>query len=184
MMTYWGRAYGFFDRGEHVVLFRQLMRFAVIEDESIEALEEREEILQSNVQPEVHGVGGDKFRALHLGENMMLQRGGDVGQEHERGALVQLGQGRSEGFKHAELGQQRAAIVHVGLVFARPVKGFAWKHLEPGQINAMALVELQIFFREVIADDADEFDGTEKAGGDSGVAGRAAERRDFRRLAS
>jgi hypothetical protein len=55
------------------------------------------------------------------------------------------------------------------------VKGFAGKNLKAFEIDAMAFVKLDVVFGKIVADHSDEFDGTEKAGGDRGVTGGTAE---------
>jgi len=88
---------------------------------------------------------------------------------------MRLRKRRSESLKDTKLGQQRPAIVHVDFVFAGPVKRFAGKNLQAFEINVMALVKLEVTFWKIVADDSDEFDWTEKAGGNRGVAGRTAQ---------
>ena len=56
------------------------MGFALVEDKSVDALEQREQVFQSNVEPKVHGVCNDEFRLLHLVQHMGLQGGSDVSQ--------------------------------------------------------------------------------------------------------
>ena len=54
------------DGAEHVVVFGEHVSFAVIENEGVEMRQELEKIGQGDVEPEVHGIGSDKFWALHL----------------------------------------------------------------------------------------------------------------------
>src|SRR5215510_13950684 len=75
----------FFDGGEDVVFLRQLMRFAVVENEAVHSLEKLEQIGQRYVEPEVHGIGDDEFGASHLVEDVALERGGNVCEQDERG---------------------------------------------------------------------------------------------------
>ncbi|SRR6266704_163489 len=106
---------------------------------------------------------------------MELKRGSDVGQENEGRGLVGLGQGRGEGFENAKLGEERATVVHVDLVLAGPMEGFAGQNLEAFEVNAMAVIELDVSPGKIVADNANEFDGTEETGSHGGMAGGAAE---------
>lgn len=85
------------------------------------------------------------------------------------------GEVRGKAFEDAELGGECAAVVHVDLVFAGPVEGLAFEDLEAFEIDFVFFVEVQVFAWEVAADNANHFDGSKKAGGNSGVAGAAAE---------
>lgn len=107
---------------------------------------------------------------------MELQGGGDIGQE-DKGDIDAIGRkARGESFKDAEFGDERAAIIHIDFVFAGPVEGFAGDDLETFEVDLMFAIEADIIFWEIVADNPDELDGGEKAGGDSGVAGGAAEK--------
>src|SRR5258705_476035 len=88
---------------------------------------------------------------------------------------MRLWQYGSESLKDAEFGQQRAAIVHIHFVFAGPMECFAWKNLEALEVDAMAFVKLDVTLGKIIADDSDELNWTEKAGGNGGVTGRTAQ---------
>ena len=162
-------------RGEDVVLLRELVGFAVVEDKAVDALDEVHEVFQGDVQPEVHRVGDDEPGFVHLVEDVVLERRGDVGEEDEGRLLVLLGKVRGELLEHAQLGGERAAVVHVDLVFAGPVEGLARLDLEARQVDAVLLVERDILLGEILADHAHEVDRGEEAGRDGGVAGRAAE---------
>src|ERR1043166_1282828 len=161
--------------GEEVRVIGQLLGFALVEDKSMNALEEAEQVLKGDVEPEVHGVGDDELGLLHLVEHMHLQRGRDIGEEDERGGLERVGQMRGETFKHAQLSGEGAAVVHVQLVFAGPMEGFAGLDLESVKVDAMAAIELDVALGKVLPDDADELDGSEETGGDGGVTGGTAE---------
>src|SRR5256885_1677759 len=88
---------------------------------------------------------------------------------------MRLRQRGSKSFKHAKLGQQRPAIVHVDFVFAGPMKSFPGKNLQPFEVNAMALIKLNVTLRKIIADDSDKFDRAEKTGRNGSMAGRTAQ---------
>jgi hypothetical protein len=50
---------------------------------------------------------------------------------------MRAGQFRGERLEHAQFGQQRAAVVHVDLVFAGPVEGLARLDLQSRKVNAV-----------------------------------------------
>jgi hypothetical protein len=66
---------------------------------------------------------------------------------------MRLRQHGREGLEHAEFGQQRAAVVHVRLVFARPVKRFAGQNLQAFQVNFVPAIKLEVFLGKILADD-------------------------------
>jgi hypothetical protein len=51
------------------------------------------------------------------------------------------------------------------------MKGFTGQDLEAFEINPVPLVELKVFLGEILANDSDELDRTEKAGSHRGVTG-------------
>jgi len=91
-----------------------------------------------------------------------LERRRDVREQDKFGVAVRGRQLRSERFEHAQLGGESAAVVHVQFIFAGPMKRFAGQLLQTLKINAVAVVELDVFLGEILADDADEFYGREK----------------------
>src|SRR5258707_428299 len=95
-----------------------------------------------DVEPQVHGVGYDEFGLGHLVEHVGLEGRGDVGQQDERRSLVGGGQMRRKVLEDSQLGQERAAVVHVRFVFAGPVKSLSRFDLESLAINLAPAVEL------------------------------------------
>ena len=59
---------------------RQLARFAVVEDQEVDARQERIEIGARRLDPQIHCVGHHETRALHLVQHVGLQRRRDVRQ--------------------------------------------------------------------------------------------------------
>ena len=144
--------------------------------------EKREEIGFCNLDPEIHGVGNDKFGALHLVEYMDLERRRNVGQQHIRQIPVGFRQRGIERLEHAQFREQRPAIVHVHLIFARPMEGLARQDLQAGQVNLMALIELEVLLGKVFTHHAHQAHGAEKARRHAGVTGGTAQQsRIFRR---
>ncbi len=88
---------------------------------------------------------------------------------------MSFGQCGVESFEHTQFRQQSPAVVHVRLIFARPVKSLAGEHLQAGQVDLVPLVELHISLGKVLADDPHELNRAEKTGRDGGMAGRTAE---------
>lgn len=105
----------------------------------------------------------------------MLQGRRDIGQEDERALAIGLRQARGERFEDAEFGFERPAIVHVHFVFAGPMESFAGSDLQAFEIDFVLFVERDVVLWEIFTDDADEFDGSEEARGDGGMAGGTAE---------
>src|SRR6185436_7354402 len=170
----WAKAMNLFQRGKYIVFFSQLVRFTVVQDKGVEPFQKLEQILQSDVQPKVHGVGSDEFGALHLVEDMMLQARSNICQEDKGGVLMGLRQSGSKRFKHPQFSNEGAPIVHVQFVLSGPMKGFAGQNLQAFEIDAMAFVKLQIALGKIVTNDADEIDRAKKARGHCGVAGRTA----------
>ena len=61
---------------------------------------------------------------------------------------------------------------------------FAGQDLQAGQVNLVPAVKLEVFFRKIVAHDADEFDRAEKARGHGGMAGRTAQQARIFRFGS
>ena len=183
MMTYFGPSlWIFFSAAKTLSSLVNWCASLSLSTKPSSALEQLQQIRQRDVQPQVHRVGHDEFRAAHLVEHVVLERGRDVRQQDERRVLVRLRQRGREGLEHAQLGQQRAAVVHVHLVFARPMKGFAGQNLQAFEVNFVPAIKLEVFLGKILADHADQFDRAEKARGDGGVAGRAAQQARVFRL--
>src|SRR2546421_12231782 len=105
---------------------------------------------------------------------MMLQRGRNVGQEHEWTLLVRFRQSRREGLEHTKFRRQRPAIIHVHFIFARPMKGLATRRLQSFKINAVTAIQLNVAPGEIVADDADQFDRRKKTCRYRRMTGRSA----------
>ena len=160
---------------DEVVFLGELLSFGFVEDEAVDATQEFQQIGQSDVEPKVHRVSDDEFGTAHLVEDVVLQRRRDVGQQDEWALAIGLRQARGERFEYAEFGLERAAIVHVQLIFAGPMECFAGRDLQTFEVDLVLFVERDVVLREIFTDDADEFDGREKARGDGGMTGGTAE---------
>jgi hypothetical protein len=102
---------------------------------------------------------------------MMLERRRDVRQEHIRRPFVELRQMRRELLEHAQFRQQRAAIVHVHFVFARPMECFSGLNLQPRQIHAVLAVQRDITLREIVSDHTHHAHGRKETGRHRGMTG-------------
>src|SRR5439155_572841 len=89
-------------------------------------------------------VGDDESGAAHLVEHLMLEGRRNIGQQHERRLAIRLGQIGGEGFKHAQLGRQRPAVVHIDFVLAGPMEGLSRRQLQSAKVDAMAAVKLDV----------------------------------------
>src|SRR5215831_6875544 len=89
---------------------------------------------------------------------------------------MSFGESRVERLEHAQFRQQRLAIVHIQLVFARPMESLAGQNLQTFQVNPMPFVELDVALREIVADNTDQLDRAEKTGRDRRMTGRAAKK--------
>ena len=68
----------------------------------------------------------------------------------------------------------RGAVVHVGVVFARPGEGFAFGALDAVQGHAVVFQHFQMALRVIVADDTYEMHGFgEIRGSQCGVGGRS-----------
>ena len=77
--------------------------------------------------------------------------------------------------EHVQLGRQRRALVHILAVAAGPEKRLALGVLQAREINLAAAKNGFVLGGEILADDGDQPDGREMAGGQSKIAGGAAE---------
>jgi hypothetical protein len=97
-------------------------------------------------------------------EHGVLDGGRHVREQHVGGRLVVAGKLGRPVLDHAEHGVQRAPVVHVHLVLARPVERLAVLHLlEALQAEAMLFVERDVLRRKIATDHADQLGGGEKA---------------------
>ena len=85
----------FFRRPDDVVLLGQLAGFAIVEHENVDPAKQFKQVFQRDIEPEIHRVGDDQFRMVHLVEHPVLQRRGNVGQQDKRRPLIGLRQFRS-----------------------------------------------------------------------------------------
>ena len=150
-------------------------RFAVVEDQQVHARQERIEIGARGFDPEIHRVGDDKTRPLHLIEHVGLQRGRDVRQQDEIGLAIRLRQVRSKMLEDIQRHRARLARVHVPGIFARPAESFPGHALHAFRVDLARFPEVEFRRRKIVADDADEFHRRKKARAERGVGSGAAE---------
>ena len=153
----------------------ELAGFAVVEDEHVHAFEQGEEVVFGDVDPEIHGVGDDEFRARHLVEDVALQTRADICQEDVRRGVVAGGERGREVLEDVQLDAAGFAGVQIPHVFAGPAEGFSGNGLETGEVDVAGFEILDVRGREVVADDADHLDRGEEARTDGSVGRGTAE---------
>jgi len=137
--------------------------------------EQTHEVFERDVQPQVHRVGHDEFSAAPSVEHVMLQGRRNVGQSTWR-FVCRRRAGCGVNFSNTPSSvKSGAAVVHVHLVFARPMKRLARRILQAPEVDPVLAVELKVSLREILAHDPDQVDRTEKARGHGRVTGRTAE---------
>ncbi len=129
-----------------------------------------------DIDPQIHRVGHGEHGAGDLVEHFHLQHRRAVGQEQEFAAAKVGREDRIEIAEHVEMDFERFAVVHVGLVFAGPAKGFAaFDDVQAGGVDAAGFEQLRVLGGPIFADDADELHGRKIAGRIGKKDGRAAE---------
>ena len=120
-------------------LLRHLARFAVVQNQKIDIGQKRIQIFSRGLNPEIHRVGHDKARLLHLFEDVGLQRRRDVREQREIGLAIRLRQRRLKIFEHVERDRARLTRVQVPSVFARPAKSFSFDALHAFSVDLLIL---------------------------------------------
>src|SRR6266480_3716570 len=123
---------------------------------------QRVEVWSRCLDPKVHRVSDDKTGALHLVENMRLQRRRDVGQQDEIGFAIRLRQYRFEIFEDVERNGACFARIQVPGVFAGPTESFSIRALHAFAVDLARFPKLKFRFGKVIAYDSDQSDWRKK----------------------
>src|SRR4029077_9197498 len=131
-------------------------RFAVVENEQINALKQRVEIPSGCLDPKIHRVSDYKTRALHLIEHMGLERWRDVSQQNKIGLTIRFRQYRLKIFEHVECDRARFPGVQVPRIFARPAESLSVRSLHAFAIDLVQPPKLKFRFRKVVAYDTDQ----------------------------
>ena len=158
-----------------VVLAGKQAGFAVVDEEEVPLLEGFEQGGAEIVDPVVHGVAAGEMDVAHLAAHAALQIGLDVTEEEIGLGAIALGQFGIEIGEDVEICAQRFAIVHIGRVLAGPEKRLAGDAIEAGEIDLARRQKIDVFLREILADDADDFDLRVIRGGEGDVGARSAE---------
>ncbi len=112
-----------------------------------------------------------RLHAVHLRAHAALQVGLDIAQKQVGRRAVRGGQFRIEIGEDVEVGAQGGAVVHIGRINARPEECLpAGNALEAFEIDLAGGEEIDVFLREIVADDGDDLDRREIAGGESNVS--------------
>src|ERR1700676_1279367 len=161
---------------QQIVFAGKLASLGVVDDQDVDVAQSFAELGVGALDPVVHGVQGDEFGlAFDLFKNVALQVGRDIGEEDVFGMTVFLGEFRFEVCENVEVGDQRGALVEILGIFTRPEKRFAGGAFEAFDVDGAAAENLRVDFSEIVADDSDQIDVREKAGGDGEVGGRTAQ---------
>ena len=167
-----------------VVLSGEEAGFGFVEDEEVDLLENLVEVILSDLDPEIHGVGNDElFLRRYLREELELIEGGHVGEDDELGVL-DLGRNLDlPVFQDVDGNVVGGAVVHVLMVFARPGEGGLVGLFKRGEVDAIVGKHVEMLLGEVMADDANEVGGGLLArslgSGEGGKGGAAAEKVRF-----
>ena len=155
--------------------FHQLARLALIEDQAINPLQEFQDCIPRDFEPQIHRIRHNELWFLHLTQHVHLQLRRDIGEENKGGIPILGWQGRIELFEYVERNGQRPPIVHVPFVFAGPAKRRPRRNFEPLKVDAVFPVQVEIGLWKIVTDNADEIHRCKEAGGNGRVAGGSAE---------
>ena len=162
-------------RGLHeVVVAGEHARFGVVDEQDVEALENFEQRGAMVLDPVVHGVAGDELDVGHGFADAALQDGIDVGEEEEFGVGVGGGNFGLEGGEDVELGVVGLGFVEVFEIGAFPEEAFAGGVLDAARVDFARVEDGFLLGAEVLADDGDDANIGEEAGGKREVGGCAA----------
>jgi hypothetical protein len=146
-------------RPAHVVDARELPRLLVVDDEQVDAREQRFERTARLGDPVIHRVEPDEPCAAELVEHALLERRIDVAEEDVRRRSDRVAHARREAGEHAEVERDRVALVHVLVIAAVPAERLAAPLLEPRAVDAAAHEVVARRTGEVVADRRDEVTG-------------------------
>src|SRR5579883_1329630 len=87
------------------------------------------------LDPEVHGVERYERGAMHLLQNVELQGGVDIAQEHMGSIPIVRRQRGVKALEDIQTGIESVSHIHVVVVLANPAKRLAGSLLQPSEIN-------------------------------------------------
>ena len=134
----------------------------------------RIEIGARGFNPQVHRVGDDKTRPLHLIEHVGLQRRRDVGQQDEIGLAIDCG---SSGRKCSKTfsATERVSRVFMSHAYSPDQrKVFPATRCTPSASISRDFQKSNSDCRKIVTDDADQFDRRKETRAQRGVGSRAA----------
>src|SRR5207253_6954158 len=162
---------------DQVRLAGELARLAVVDRHDVDLGQHAPERVALALDPEVHRVQRDQPRSLlHLAQHVQLELGIDVGQEDEVRSPKALAEDRPELCEYVQLGLEGLRLVEVVPVFAGPPERAALRGLEPGDVHAAVLEELQMRLGEVLPYRRHDVHGGEEARRVREISRGAAER--------
>ncbi len=158
-----------------IVVAGQHARFSVVDEQNIETLENFEQRGAMVLDPVIHGVAGDELDAWHGFAHAALQNGIDVGEEEEFGVAIGVGDFGLEGGEDVELSVMGFGFVEIFEIGAFPEEAFAGGVLDAARVDVAGGEDGFLLGAEVFADDGDDADIGEEAGGEREIGGCAAE---------
>ena len=151
----------------------ELTRLLVVDDEEIDLRQQLTERSWLARDPEVHRVGRDEPQpstaSAHLVDDVELELGVDVAQEHVGARLVSRGDLGVEVGEDVELRVERGPRPQVLRVATAPPERLAGHPLDAGCVDASRLQQLEMRGREVVAHDPDDPHVREERRGQRGV---------------
>ena len=94
--------------------------FGIIDHEQVDLLNQAEQSVFFNIDPQIDGVGKDIGFSIQLIEHMHLQGGVDVPQEHKVGIKVRGWEVGSKVFEYIQLNLEGIAAIEVLMIFTFP----------------------------------------------------------------
>ena len=102
---------------------REFGGLRVIDDDAIDALQERHEVAVSGANPKVHRVGNDELPIGELLEESELHSWMGIAEEDKLGAAVALRNAWRRLLQHADFGEERLAPVDILEIATAPREG-------------------------------------------------------------
>ncbi len=161
-------------RGQKVVIFREHLHFTVIDQQNVEALQHAGEVLGVILDPVIHRVAADHLHLRHLAADVFLEDGVDVSKEEKLAVLIFGRNFGREALEDVELGVERLRLVEILHVRAAPEEALAGNVLDAARVDVVAGEDAFFLWAEILADHADDADGSEVTGGEGEMRGGAA----------
>ena len=159
-----------------IVFAGKLAGFGVIDHQNIDMLQSFAEFGGRAFNPIVHGIESDEFGlVIDLFNDATLKIGRDIGEKNVRGFAEFRGEFGIKVSEDVQFGDQGFAFVEMLGIFSGPEEGFADGALEASGIDFAAMEDGLVFGGKIFADDGDEVDMSEEAGGYCEISGGSAD---------